>query len=355
VLRIGVLILAFSSFLHAQEETLLHTLFFTGDTGRDTIPSEAMFLLAFEAIDNPKSSVILLGDNVYPQGIERGSGKMRSERILTAQLELFSTYPGTLSIIPGNHDWAAGKSSGLSAIKKQAVLVDEFTKGNSILKNAGAVYMGKAGSPGPELREVDSAISLIMLDTQWWLQHGLFHAVDHNGQSIKERSNEALQQLDSLLSAAEKQNKFAVVAGHHPVFTNGKHAHRREPLRFILTYTPLRIFGLDRYFKQDIHHRRYKKLRKELRRILSKHPHSIYISGHEHNMQYLSERQTHYFVSGSGAKLSSIVKYRYPAHFMDDQQTGFFKLMFYSSGKVEAKAYGVRERGEYWSKVLFVK
>ncbi len=358
MLRTGLFALFFSTCLYAQQDTLLHTLFFTGDTGKDTIPSEALFLLAFEAIDNPKSSVVLLGDNVYPRGIEKGSAKAKSERILTAQLELFSTYQGNLNLIPGNHDWAAGKAQGLSAVQSQAKLANEFTTSNSILKNAGKVYFSNPGKPGPELREIHPQISLILLDTQWWIQHRLFHAVEHDELTVMQSSERALMQLDSLLRMAELENKFVVVAGHHPVFTNGKHAHRKEPFRFLLTYTPLRIFGLlglDRLFSQDIHQPRYRRLRKEMRKIFSKHPHAIYIAGHDHNMQYFSERQAHYFVSGSGSKLSPILRYRYPAHFMDDQQTGFFKLMFYASGKAEVQAYGVRDRGEFWSKVLFYK
>jgi hypothetical protein len=358
VQRIVLFALFLSSILHAQQDTLLHTLFFTGDTGKDTIPSEALFLLAFEAIDNPKSSVVLLGDNIYPAGIEKGRDKARSERILTAQLELFSTYRGNLNIIPGNHDWSAGKASGLKAVKQQAELANAFTTGNSILKNSGTVYFAKPGSPGPEMRELHPQVSLILLDTQWWLQHGVLRKVDHDEKSIQETAAAALEELDKLLSEAEQQKKFVVVAGHHPVFTNGKHGHRKEPFRFLFTYTPLRLlglFGLDRYFAQDIHQPRYNRLRRELRKILSKHPQTIYVSGHEHNMQYFSDQQAHYFVSGSGAKLSPILRYRYPAHFMDDQQTGFFKLMFYASGKAEVQAFGVRDRGEFWSKVLFYK
>jgi len=358
VLRLTLIALFLAPILHAQQDSVLHTLFFTGDTGKDTIPSEALFLLAFEAIDNPKSSVVLLGDNVYPAGIEKGSGKARSERILTAQLELFSTYQGNLSIIPGNHDWSAGKASGLNAVKRQAELANNFTRGNSILKNSGAVYFANPGMPGPELRELHPKVSLILLDTQWWLQHDLFHNVAHDGKRIQETSADALQALEKLVAEAEQQKKFVILAGHHPIFTNGKHGQRKEPFRFLFTYTPLRIFGLlglDRYFVQDIHHRRYNKLRREVRKILSRHPQSIYISGHEHNMQYFSEQQTHYFVSGSGAKRSPILRYRYPAHFMDDQQTGFFKLLFYASGKAEVQAFGVRDRGEFWSKVLFYK
>jgi hypothetical protein len=88
--------------LRAQSDPIIHSVFLIGDVGRDTIPSEAMFLLAFEAIGNENSSVVLLGDNVYPQGNLPGLNEKRERRILLSQLELFSTYSGNFFVIPGN-------------------------------------------------------------------------------------------------------------------------------------------------------------------------------------------------------------------------------------------------------------
>jgi hypothetical protein len=70
-------------------------------------------------------------------------------------------------------------------------------------------------------------------------------------------------------------------------------------------------------------------------------------------MQYLKDKQVHHIVSGSGAKISPIDRYRYPARFMDDQQNGFFRVNLHVSGAVTLEAYGVRERGMYWKSQLF--
>lgn len=343
--------------LKSQSDPIIHSVFLIGDVGRDTIPSEAMFLLAFEAIGNENSSVVLLGDNVYPQGNMPKANEKRADRILLSQLELFSTYTGSFFIIPGNHDWRAGKVKGLQAIKFQEQLSNDFSKFNSIHQNAGAIYLPNAGRPGPHGVDLGSSVKLIMLDSQWWLQHDLFHPVDtEKDRTIKQEKDAFLQALDSLLLAAESQNKLAIVVGHHPLYTNGSHSHRRQPLRFLFNYTPLHLFswlGLNRLLRQDIVQPRYKKFRKSMREVLTKHPNTIYASGHDHNMQYLKDKQVHHIVSGSGAKNSPIDRYRYPARFMDDQQNGFFRVNLHASGAVTLEAYGVRERGMYWKSQLF--
>lgn len=343
--------------LKAQTDPIVHSVFLIGDTGKDTIPSEAMFLLAFEAIGNENSSVVLLGDNVYPKGNLPGKNEKHESRILLSQLELFSTYNGNFFIIPGNHDWRAGKSKGIQAVKFQQQLSNDFSKFNSIHNNAGAIYLPQAGRPGPHGVDLGSSVKLIMLDSQWWLQHDLFHSVDtEKDRTIKQEKEIFFETLDSLLIAAETQKKLAIVVAHHPLYTNGSHSHRREPLRFLFNYTPLHLFswlGLNRLLRQDIVQPRYKNFRKSMRDVLTKHPNTIYASGHDHNMQYLKDKQVHHIVSGSGAKISPIDRYRYPARFMDDQQNGFFRVNLHVSGAVTLEAYGVRERGMYWKNQLF--
>lgn len=346
--------------LKAQIDPIVHSVYLIGDTGKDTIPSEALFLMAFEAIDHSNSTVVFLGDNVYPNGNhpwKSGTREFNARRILLSQLELFSTFEGDLFMIPGNHDWNAGRLKGLSAVKYQKTLVDSFTKKNSVNANAGNTYFKTPGTPGPQLVKLHNGLNLILIDTQWWLHADLLHRVEaKSGRNAKHEKDLFLQRLDSLLADVARKGEWAVVCGHHPMYSNGNHAHRREPLRFLLNYTPLHIFswmGMNRFLRQDLFQPRYKKLRKNLRAVMSKYPNTVYVSGHEHNMQYLKDRQVHYVVSGAGSKISMLDRYIFPAQFMEDQQTGFMRISLHESGWVRLSAYGVRERGVYWQTNLF--
>jgi hypothetical protein len=354
---IAIALLFIGSVLKAQSDPIIHSVFLIGDTGKDTIPSEAMYLMAFEAIGNDNCSVVLLGDNVYPKGNLLGKEDAFEKRVLFSQLELLSTFEGKVFMIPGNHDWRAGKTKGLKSVKYQAALANDFSKHNSIIQNSGSVYFPDPGKPGPYAVDIHPSMKLIMIDSQWWLHYDLFHKVETSmDNSVREEKTRFLIQLDSLLSDAERKKQLPIIVGHHPVLTNGNHSHKREPFRLLFNYSPFHLFswlGLNRLLRQDISQPRYRQFRRALNQVLVKHPNVIYASGHEHNMQYLSDHKVHHIVSGSGSKITPLDRYRFPAKFMDDQQLGFFRVSIHQSGAVTLEAYGVRERGKFWEYQLF--
>jgi predicted phosphodiesterase len=350
-------ILSFSiSTCVAQIDSVLHSVYLIGDSGKDTVPSLALQLMAFENFDDVASTTIFLGDNVYPQGnsIRKVNKKNKlSERILSSQFEIFSTYRGQFYVIPGNHDWKNGKIGGLKDVKDQQSLCDNWFLKTSIVQNATTgVYFKNVGMPGPIKQQIHPKINLVTLDSQWWLQGDLFHKVDKlKGKSRRETAEIAYFQLDSIVKESAKKDELLIIAAHHPIFTNGNHAHLRQPFRFLINNTPLQIFGifgLNRLFRQDIGQPRYKKYRKRIAEIIKIHPNCVYVSGHEHAMEYFKKNGNHFIVSGASSKLEKLDRYIYPAKFMNDAQYGFFKLTLLSSGIVQLTAYGVEERGEYW-------
>ncbi len=42
--------------------------------------------------------------------------------------------------------------------------------------------------------------------------------------------------------------------------------------------------------------------------IFEKYPNLIYVSGHDHNLQYRKNNQVHHIISGSGSKISEVGK-----------------------------------------------
>lgn len=348
----------------AQKDSVLHSVYLIGDGGKDTIPTAALQLAAFENFDDVESTTIFLGDNVYPRGNSSWKSTEKSkfsERVLTAQFEIFNTYRGQFYIIPGNHDWKNGMPGGLKAVRNQQELSNNWFLKNSSVKNAQTgVYFKDTGLPGPVSQMIHPKINLVLLDSQWWLQGDLFHKVARlNGKSRKETSETAFFQLDSIVKSSAAKNELLLVAAHHPIITNGSHAHLRQPFRFLNNWTPFQLFGilgLNRLFRQDIAQPRYKKYKRRITEILKTHPACIYVAGHEHAMEYFEMNGNHFIVSGASANLVKLDRYIYPAKFMNDVQNGFFKLSLMASGNVQLTAYGVGERGEYWkTKILQLK
>ena len=342
-------------------DPIMHSVYLIGDTGKDTIPSEALQLLAFESFDDTQSTIVFLGDNVYNEGNALHKGAKATQVAtakLTNQLALFAEFIGNIYMIPGNHDWSNGKSKGLKAVSNQQQLVDKwFIQNSSVLNRKTGVYFKEPGMPGPFVEQLSENVQLLLLDSQWWMQQDLFHPVKKGkGKNRSETAEIALKQLDSLLQNAESLGKLSIVAAHHPISTNGKHSHRREPIRFLFNYTPLHIFswlGMNRVLREDLPQPRYVRYRKSVKTVLKKYKHVVYVSGHEHTMQYLRPDSLHLIVSGAGYSTCLIDRYKYQASFMDDLQPGFFKLTIHQSGNIYLHAFGVKERGEFWVTKLF--
>lgn len=342
------LFLGFSLFANSQEVT--HSIYLIGDAGKDTTPGPALLLLEDELIANPNSSVLFLGDNIYPAGLEgkEGARKKRiSEKKLLSQLERTKNHKGYVFWIPGNHDWKAGKWKGHWLVKEEAEYVEQYyAHQNSIKNDSGMVFFPKDGFPGPHLTQVsEHGYDLITIDIQWWLQDQFFHKVPTEvGLTKKKMEDLFLQRLDSLLARSVKSARKTIVAAHHPMYSNGHHGAHKQPWRFVFNWVPpfqlFGLIGLNRALVQDIPQPRYKRIQKQILAILEKYEGIIYVSGHDHNLQYFEKEKNHFLVSGAGSKRSSLKGDRFGAKFMDDQNYGFMRLDILETGKVKCQVFG---------------
>ena len=95
-------IFIFCFFSAVSQESSIYSVYLVGDAGEDTIPGKALTLLQDELNDNPKSTTLFLGDNVYPSGLI--AGDKVSALHLESQLKVLNAYQGTVFFIPGNHE-----------------------------------------------------------------------------------------------------------------------------------------------------------------------------------------------------------------------------------------------------------
>ena len=336
---IALLIVCVSGLTSLAQDSLVHSIFLIGDAGKDSSTTENLRALKFEISRFPESTVLFLGDNIYHDGLSGKDGsekRKRQEKKILTQINSVVGHTGKVYFIPGNHDWKAGRWKGLETMQRQAEFVTiELGKGKSI-KNE-RLFLPSSGMPGPEVENLADGLKMIAIDTQWWLHSQFFHKVNRpRGLNRKETQNLFFKRLDSLMNVMQMAGDQIVIAAHHPLFSNGHHGSPKEPLRFLINYTPFQIFGLmglNRMLVQDIPQPRYKKMKRRLLRVLENYPGVIFISGHEHNLQYHTYDDDHFLISGSGSKISELVGDRYPAKFMEDRYHGFMRLDIHSNGK----------------------
>jgi predicted phosphodiesterase len=327
--------------LSAQKDASF-SIYLVGDAGEDTIAGKALLILQEQLESDPNSAVVFLGDNVYPSGfsLKDHSSKLRLE----SQLKILKNYKGQVYFIPGNHDWDAQRRKGHVKIKEQQVYVNEYLRKNSnVLNKEQGCFFPKDALPGPETVMLNDSLRLIMIDTQWFLH---FHKKNKTG-STKQTTTTFYERMDSLLAYSVSEGQQVIVAGHHPMLTNGEHSRKMQPWRFLVNYTPFRIFGLfglDRLFSQDISQAPYKRMRKRMMASFDKYNNIVYVAGHEHNVQCFNSGKVHYIVSGNGSKSSHLKsKKLFDSFFQDDSSTGFVKLEYFTDKRVITSIYRVTE------------
>ena len=77
---IAALTLLCAGCLTGFTQEIKHSIYLIGDAGKDTIPGPALRLLEDELLENKLSSVLFLGDNIYPAGLEGKEGNKKKER-----------------------------------------------------------------------------------------------------------------------------------------------------------------------------------------------------------------------------------------------------------------------------------
>lgn len=320
---------------------LSHTVFAIGDAGKpDSTKQEASLKALQIALENtPNSTVVFLGDNIYPIGLPGKDHPLRkqSERRLNAQLDILQDYAGNILFIPGNHDWKQGKKKGWKQVNRQEKYVEKYL-------DRGNVFLPDDGCPGPEVLEVNDELVVIAIDTQWWLHGHKKPKGEYDDCDVYDKHDFMLLLRETL---KEHKKKQIIIAAHHPLFSNGSHGghFRAKDHIFPLTnvndklYIPLPLIGsiYPTYRKflgniQDIAHHDYQTMKQQFMAAFGDYDNIIYMAGHEHNLQYFHEQGLHHIVSGSGSKTTYLASGKHMVY--GESKKGFVKINHYKNGEV---------------------
>lgn len=327
-----------------QVEIPIHSVFLVGDAG-EPIENPVLTLLKKElALIGDRGTVIYLGDNIYPNGMPPKGHKSRSEaeKAINGQIEAVRDFSGNKFFIPGNHDWARGSNEGFEALVRQEKYVEARLDSQD-------VWVPSRGCPGPMEINLTEQITLIVIDTQWFLHKGTKPEEGSDCDAISKEELVASFQ-DVLLRNATKK---VIVASHHPMFTYGIHGgvFNAKDHFFPLTaskktkwlYLPLpgigSIYPLYRKWFgniQDTSHPIYKEFRDAMVSLMKQHPDIIHIAGHEHALEHIQKEGMNFIVSGAGAKNNAHVKQKGDAKFATNT-LGYARLDYFADGRTELK------------------
>ncbi len=312
-----------------------HTFYLIGDAGNSTLTknSPALDYLNSHIKDASENATLLfLGDNVYETGIPKKSSKEYplAKRRIEAQTSIAKKFAGKSIFIPGNHDWY----NGLKGLKREENLVEKALGKKSFLPQNGCPL---------EKVNISKDIVLIIVDTHWYLTNWDNHPTINDNCEIKTRTK-FLDEFEGLIK--KSRGKTTIIAMHHPMFTNGPHGGKYS---FGSHMKPLPVLGTVKNLirkssgisNTDIQNKKYNKLKKHLVTISQENDKTIFVSGHEHSLQYIVQDNLPQIISGSGSKTTA-TKLTGETKFTYGEQ-GFAKLDVFKDGSSKVSFYTVKD------------
>jgi len=340
-------------------------LYLVGDAGAPSPGDPVLKALAAQiaAGDPGRSVVAFLGDNIYPAGLppEGAPGRKEAERRLDAQIDLVRNAGASAVFVAGNHDWGAWGVAGWDAVKRQGRRI--ATRGGKAL-----AMLPPDGCPGPAVRDVDSRLRLIALDTQWWL-HAYAKPTHPSSACPEDSEAEVVAALRAAIDSAGERR--VVVVGHHPLASGGIHGGNfgwRDhifPLRAKRSWLWIPLPGIGSAYPiarrrgvtdQDLSGALNIKMREAIGGVFKTSTPLAYAAGHEHNLQVIQRKGAEYLlVSGTGF-------FGHTSRTAPDENTlfarvasGFMRLDFSVTGEVRLAVVVVDVQGnarEAFSKMV---
>ncbi|WP_346984159.1 metallophosphoesterase [Chryseobacterium sp. POE27] len=247
------------------------------------------------------SMLIFLGDNIYPSGMPEKSDKDYdlAKKKLEDQLSIVKNFKGKTLVIPGNHDWY----NGLDGMKGQ----EDFVKNYLDDKKA---FLPKNSCPIDDI-SLTKDIKLIVIDSEWALLNWDKYPGINKNCDIKTRED-LFTEFKDLIN--KNQDKRIIVALHHPVMSSGTHAGYSSakshlfPLKSKIPAPGVAsLINIVRSSSganpEDINNKHYADLANRLKSIVQEKENVIFVSGHDHNLQYLEMRNIKQIISGAGSKI----------------------------------------------------
>lgn len=277
-----------------------------------------------------KTTIIYLGDNIYHAGLpdETAPDYYLKKAVLDSQINIADNTKAKVYFLPGNHDWNYGDPGGWATIVRQQQYVDNAGRPN-------VRFYPKDGCPGPVEIHITSDVTLIIMDTEWWLH--LYDKPGIESDCPSKTKAEVLTQLDDIL--ARNSKKLVLLAFHNTLRSFGSHGGYYTLKQHIFPFTeifpklyiPLPIIGsvypITRGIfgtLEDLPHPAYQSMIADIENAVKGHQNVIFTAGHEHSLELIKDSGYYYVVSGSGSKATRVSKNK--KLLFGVQKTGFATL-----------------------------
>ncbi|WP_299218625.1 phosphoesterase [uncultured Aquimarina sp.] len=275
-----------------------HSFFLIGGIGDSKKTNQEEYLRTLNNIvneSNDKSTLLVLGNSIS----SISSDKKKSEKViqnqLKTQIDVLSKFRGKVIYLAGSNEW----SSDMDALQTIEDYVNEGLGKNS--------FLPENGCPIEDIK-INDAITLIMVDSEWYFADWDKHPKINDNCTIRDRES-FFSEIESLVK--KNVGKTILFAVHHPMYSNGNGGGQYS---FGQSMTPLPVLGtIKNVFKKtggfntnSLQNSAYRSFRKRMVTLAQYNDKVIFLSGHEQNLQYLEQNNVHQIISGSLVKATPV-------------------------------------------------
>ncbi len=280
-------------------EDPIYSVYLTGSAGGVENLEDAPALQLLQRVlakADTNSAVLFMGDQVFKTGMPKKDDddpEAESARNqIKTQLEVVDDYPGTVTFLHGDQDWAHYDIDG-------AERVEDY-----IEKKYGKEIMLPENACGdPVLLEVTPDIGLLIINSQWFISDWTEYQEINEGCDAQTRRGFQWR-LTNL--AKDVAFKHVIVAMHHPIISRGPRGGENN---FKTMFGNGRYGPLTSYWRtkigveQDLFSPKMEDLRSMLRNIFDEHPSVVFASAHEYLLQYGTYKYHPVIGSGTAARV----------------------------------------------------
>ena len=318
-----------------------HNVYVLGSPESASMKVEDVLLGHFEKQvinDSVENTVLLLGDFNHPRP-NAEVGRERSYHLL----DILSRVDGRVFAIPGHLEW----SEGLDQLKKNELLIEKT------LQN-GDVVIPDDGCPGPEKKKIAKGVTLLAMDSQWWI--GEQSEKFNRSNDCKNQTKEEV--IEELIEHLDDEEGHVIVGLHHTLFSDGRFSgyYNLKDHIFPLTslnrnlWIPLPVIGSIFPFyrksfgtEQDMSYAPYQELRNRLKGVTEFRNGFFFLTGHEYNFQHFKDGGNDYLNISSGLKTTSLPNNSDRQYSSTNRSYG--KLEFFDDGHVVFKLFELGDKG----------
>ncbi len=254
------------------------------------------------------SALLILGDFVSKEGLpprDDAEQRAEAETELNAKLDLLRDYAGRLLFVPGEREY--GPTSQTKHLKRLTKYVEKYLDREDL-------FLPEDECGGPDDVELTDDISVVGINTAWYLNDWNKDLEVNNGCEIKDRESFLLAVTDEVNGL---RDKTVLLAMHHPLEANGNHGgyySAKEhifPLRDLNKNLWVPLPGVGTIYRllqagvgstQDAAHPLYKQLVSGIEAGLDDSRNLLVVAAHEHLLQYTPHRNYTALVSGAGSE-----------------------------------------------------